>query len=225
MERRLRRRNPLFGGRIRKGDEALLRVEVTGDEPAALGAERRVLGGTARHRERAARMEAAAGRRIERARHLAAPARPPRAARRGRSAARPRTAPSCTDASASSATACASPHSTILPRYMTAIAWLMCATAARSCAMKRYETPRRSWRSRQQVQDLRADRHVERGHGLVEHDELRRERERARDGDALALAAGELVRVERGRALGQADEVEQLAPRAGGAPPRVERRR
>src|SRR5206468_3618412 len=48
----------------------------------------------------------------------------------------------------SSATASASPHSTIFPRYMTAIVWLMWATAARSCAMKRYDTPRRCWRSR-----------------------------------------------------------------------------
>src|SRR5438132_869337 len=48
----------------------------------------------------------------------------------------------------SSATASASPHSTILPRYMTAILWLMWATAARSWAMKRYDTPRRCWRSR-----------------------------------------------------------------------------
>ena len=31
----------------------------------------------------------------------------------------------------------ASPISTIFPRYITAICWLMCATAARSCAMKR----------------------------------------------------------------------------------------
>src|SRR4051794_18902305 len=46
----------------------------------------------------------------------------------------------------------------------------------------------------EQVDDLRADRHVERGDRLVEDQELRIERERARDTDALALAAPELVR-------------------------------
>ena len=47
----------------------------------------------------------------------------------------------------------------------------------------------------QQVEDLRLDRHVERGDRLVGDDQLRLQRERARDADALALAAGELVRV------------------------------
>src|SRR5215470_8989658 len=42
----------------------------------------------------------------------------------------------------------AGPISTILPRYITAIVWLMCATAARSCAMKRYDTPSCACRSR-----------------------------------------------------------------------------
>src|SRR4051812_49126212 len=46
----------------------------------------------------------------------------------------------------------------------------------------------------QQVQDLRLDRHVESGHRLVRDDQLRVERERARHPDALALAARELVR-------------------------------
>ncbi len=35
------------------------------------------------------------------------------------------------------ATVDAAPISTTRPRYITAIVWLMCATAARSCAMKR----------------------------------------------------------------------------------------
>ena len=53
----------------------------------------------------------------------------------------------------------------------------------------------------EQVEHLGLDRHVERGDGLVEHDEVGLERERPRDPDALALAAGELVRVA-GRVLG-----------------------
>ena len=44
-----------------------------------------------------------------------------------------------------------------------------------------------------QVQDLAADRNVERGDRLVAHDELGLHREGTRDGDALALAARELV--------------------------------
>ena len=47
----------------------------------------------------------------------------------------------------------------------------------------------------QQVQDLRLDRDVERGDRLVADDEVRLEDERPGDADALALAAGELVRV------------------------------
>ena len=47
----------------------------------------------------------------------------------------------------------------------------------------------------QQVEDLRLDRDVERRDRLVGDDQLRLERERARDADALALAAGELVRI------------------------------
>src|SRR5208282_1556440 len=45
----------------------------------------------------------------------------------------------------------------------------------------------------QEIDDLRLHRHVEGRGRLVEHDEARREHHRPRDGDALALAAGELV--------------------------------
>ena len=47
----------------------------------------------------------------------------------------------------------------------------------------------------EQVDDLRLDRHVERGDRLVADDELGPQRDGAGDADALALAAGELVRV------------------------------
>ena len=46
----------------------------------------------------------------------------------------------------------------------------------------------------EQVEDLRLHRHVERGDRLVADDQLRLGRDRAGDRDALALAAGELVR-------------------------------
>ena len=48
---------------------------------------------------------------------------------------------------------------------------------------------------KQQVDDLRLDRHVERRDGFVGNDDFRVERERARDGDPLPLATGELVRI------------------------------
>ena len=46
----------------------------------------------------------------------------------------------------------------------------------------------------EQVDDAGLDRHVERRDRLVEHQQLRVERQRPRDADALALTAGELVR-------------------------------
>ena len=66
----------------------------------------------------------------------------------------------------------------------------------------------------QQVEDLRLDRHVERGDRLVGDDQLRLERERARDADALALAAGELVRVAVVVLGVEPDRVHQLLDRA-----------
>src|SRR5204863_8954892 len=49
----------------------------------------------------------------------------------------------------------------------------------------------------QQVDDLRLHAHVQRRGRLVEHNEPRLQDERAGDGDALALAAGEFVRIAR----------------------------
>ncbi len=62
-----------------------------------------------------------------------------------------------------------------------------------------------------QVDDLRLDRDVERGDRLVGDDEVRIERECAGEADALALAAAELVRVAGGCVRGQADDLKQLA--------------
>ena len=63
----------------------------------------------------------------------------------------------------------------------------------------------------QQVQDLRADRNVQRRDRLVQHHQPRRQRQRAGDGDALALPAGKLVRKQIRRVRRQADQIEQLA--------------
>ncbi len=60
----------------------------------------------------------------------------------------------------------------------------------------------------QQIDDLGLDRHVERGDRLVADDHVRFEDQRAGDADALALAAGELVRVAGEGVGGQADLVQ-----------------
>src|SRR5579864_4608165 len=76
----------------------------------------------------------------------------------------------------------------------------------------------------EQIHDLRANRNVERRHRLVEDDQLRIQRERARDPDALPLAARELVR-EPVRMLGrQADRAQQLADDVAHRHARIQRR-
>ena len=64
----------------------------------------------------------------------------------------------------------------------------------------------------EQVEDLRLHGDVERGGGLVGEEQLRAAGQRDGDGDALAHAAGELVRVlvEAPLGLGDADGVEEL---------------
>ena len=64
----------------------------------------------------------------------------------------------------------------------------------------------------EQIDDLPLDRHVERGDRLVADDECRLERERARDADALALAAGKLVRIAVGH-IGEQADLARAAPR------------
>ena len=60
-----------------------------------------------------------------------------------------------------------------------------------------------------EVQDLRLDRHVESGNRLVA-DELGLERKRPRDRDALALTAGELMRIAVDMVNPETDLTEQL---------------
>ena len=61
----------------------------------------------------------------------------------------------------------------------------------------------------QQIEDLRLHRNVERAGGLVADDQLRLHRQRARDGNALALPAGEFVRIAMARCARQSDLVQQ----------------
>src|SRR5262249_8495289 len=62
----------------------------------------------------------------------------------------------------------------------------------------------------QQVHDLSLDRDVERGDRLVGDDQLWVHRERPRDADALALAAGELVGITAEVVGQEADRLEEL---------------
>jgi hypothetical protein len=68
----------------------------------------------------------------------------------------------------------------------------------------------------QEIEHLRLDRLVERRDRLVEDEEARLERQRARDVDALTLAAGDLVRVAPGEACGlEPDTMEQIVGARG----------
>ena len=87
--------------------------------------------------------------------------------------------------------------------------------------MNRYESPISLLHVDEQVQDLRLYRQIERRNRLVADDELGIEDERARDGDTLALSAGELVRKPLGSRARQADAIDHLCERGcGGLPVR-----
>ncbi len=118
--------------------------------------------------------------------------------------------------------------STSVPRYITATRWL---TKRITPEVVRDEEVRQAQPLAQvdeQVQDLRAHRHVERRDGLVGDDEPRPDGQRAGDADALPLAAGQLVRVALGVLGLQPDHVEQgaharRATRARGEPVHADR--
>ena len=100
--------------------------------------------------------------------------------------------------------------SAISPRYMTATVSATWRTIARSCEMRR--RPRSNSRaSSTEVRDLRLRRGVERRQRLVEDDDGRVRRERTGDGDALALAARELVWIAARGSFGKPDLHEESA--------------
>src|SRR4051794_6516536 len=61
----------------------------------------------------------------------------------------------------------------------------------------------------EQVQNLRLDRHVQRRHRLIAYDEVRRQRQRPSDADALPLPAAEFVRVSGGIRRVEPDALQQ----------------
>ena len=62
-------------------------------------------------------------------------------------------------------TSSTSPISTIRPRYITATRSAMCRTTDRSCATNRYDRPSAALQLFEQVDDARADRHIQRRTG------------------------------------------------------------
>src|ERR1700687_4631382 len=62
----------------------------------------------------------------------------------------------------------------------------------------------------QQIHDLSADADVERGDGLIAHDEFGPQGEGTSDADALALSSGEFVRVASARGFVEADGAQEF---------------
>ena len=85
--------------------------------------------------------------------------------------------------------------SMILPRYMTATRRGDVLDDGEIVGDEEVREPELVLQVLQQIDDLRLHGDVERGDRLVEHEELRIRRQRARDADALPLPAGELVRI------------------------------
>ena len=106
---------------------------------------------------------------------------------------------------------CRGPVSTNSPAYITATS---VGDARDHAQVVRDEDQRHAelaLQLREQAQDLRLDRHVERRGRLVGDQQLRIVHERHRDHHALALAAGELMRIlaEAARRAGDAHAFEQ----------------
>ena len=113
------------------------------------------------------------------------------------------------------------PCSITRPAYITSTRSAIPATTPMSCVISTTDDRVRVRSSRDQLEDLRLDRDVERGRRLVRDQHPRVAGERHRDHHPLAHAARELVRivVHAPLRLGDADRAQQLDRRAR-APPR-----
>ena len=123
-----------------------------------------------------------------------------------------RTAPRCTGGAGWRTAPRSSVVSTTLPAYITATRSARPAMTPRSWVTRMTAMPSRCRRLVDELEDLLLDRHVERGRRLVGDEQLGLAGQRHRDHDALAHAAGELVRVlaDPLRGARQADQVEHL---------------
>ena len=118
------------------------------------------------------------------------------AARRARCATAPsRAGRACRDAPDASSTSTRVPCSTMRPAYITQTRSARPAITDRSCVIQISAVPVSRAELLHLVQDLALDRDVERGGRLVGDDQVGLVQQRDRDRDALAHAAGELVRI------------------------------
>ena len=83
------------------------------------------------------------------------------------------------------------------PCCITATREASCATTGKLCEIRIIVSENSRCSSREQLQNLRAHGDVQRGDRLIRDEQLRPEDQRARDSDALALAAGKFVRIAR----------------------------
>ena len=104
-------------------------------------------------------------------------------------------APGCRDGSASRRARRARPPQRSSPDTITATRSQRWCTTDRSWAMNRYERPKRSWRSFSRLSTPAWIETSSAEDRLVEDDQVGAQRQRARDADTLALAAGEFMRV------------------------------
>jgi hypothetical protein len=184
---------------------------VAGYRVAAAPLDQRRIGGSADiFRIRAAGMEAATRRRMQRAGNFAGQLDPLGAGAGVRSKESRTAARAYKDDAALAKISSRLAISTILPKYMIATRWLMCSTTRKSCAMNRYVSLQVVLQVLQQVDDLRLNRNVERRDRFVQHQEARLDRERPRDTDTLALAAGKFMRIAIERLRTHPDAGQQL---------------
>ena len=136
----------------------------------------------------AARVEATAGRRRRRARHVALEHEAPRSAGADRGRARPTGAPRCTGAAGPRRAARrAQLHQLAQVHHAHAVADVL--DHRQVVGDEQVGQAELAAQVQQQVEDLGLDRHVERRHRLVADHELGIQGECARDADALTLAA------------------------------------
>ena len=119
-------------------------------------------------------------------------------------------APGCSRRVGDCSTCSTGPSSTIRPALMTATRWAIERTSGRLCVTNSIASPSSRCSSAEQLHDGRLHAHVERRGDLVADQDGRADDQGARDGDALALAARELVGVAVDVARGQRDAVEHL---------------
>ena len=122
--------------------------------------------------------------------------RQPRALARAEPRPGARTGPACRDGPCGANTVAGRPALDDACRHTSpSCAARSRAITPRSCEIRIIAMPRSATRSRDQVEDLALDGDVERGGRLVGDQQVGLAGERHGDGDALALAAGELVRI------------------------------